>query len=223
MSVFGRHIHLLAALHERVFLQPVGNEVADGNQFHVVLLGKLGELRQSCHRTVLVHNLHQGTHGAQSCQSAEIHGSLRVSGALQHAVVLCIERVDVSGTAEGLRCRFRIGECTDGGGAVIGRHTGGASFQFIDGDGERCTQHGGVVHHLMREVEFLAAFLCHGYTEHAACLFQHEVHHFGGDLLCGADKVALVLAVFVVHHDDKLTFPEVIKGFLYPVQFNFIH
>ena len=47
VSVFGGHVGFLSHFHQRVFLQPVGNEVFDGDELHVVLLGKLGQLRQA--------------------------------------------------------------------------------------------------------------------------------------------------------------------------------
>ena len=43
----------------------------------------------------------------------------------------------------------------------------------------------------------------------------HEIDHLGGDLLRGADQVALVLAVLVVRDDDELPRPDVRDPLLY--------
>ena len=40
-------------------------------------------------------------------------------------------------------------------------------------------------------------------------MFKHEIHLFGGYLFCGNNQVAFILAVFVIHNDDKFTFLEI--------------
>ena len=61
MSVVRRHVHLFSDLDQRLFLQAVGYHVLDGDDFHVILTGKLHQLRQTGHRAVVVHDLHEGT------------------------------------------------------------------------------------------------------------------------------------------------------------------
>ena len=121
-------------------------------------------------------------------------------------------------TSEGLRTGGGIGQCLDGLGTVVGRNAGGAALQFIDSHGEGGSQYRGVILHLMGQVEFLAAFDGDGGTKYATGVLQHEVHLFGGDLLCGDDEVTLILAVFVIDHDHKLTFCEVCYCLFYCVE-----
>ena len=61
VTVVGRHVHLFAHLDERLFLQAVGDHILDADNLHVPFLGEFHELGQAGHRTVLVHDLHQGT------------------------------------------------------------------------------------------------------------------------------------------------------------------
>ena len=173
------------------------------------------QLGHARHGAVLVHDFHQCAGGVESCHAAEVDGGLGVSASAQHAVVLCVERVDVAGAPEGLRGGIGVGQGLDGLGAVVCRHAGGASLQLVYGDGERSAQHRGVVLHLVCQFELVGAADGDGCAEHASGVFQHEVHLLGCYLLCCNDQVAFVLAVFVIDHDDKLAFSEVVHGFFY--------
>src|ERR1700752_3202946 len=42
----------------------------------------------------------------------------------------------------------------------------------------------------------------------------HEVDYLRGDLLGGADPIALIFAIFVVHDDDHLAIADVGNGFV---------
>ena len=146
-----------------------------------------------------------------------------MSRTLQHSIVLGVERVHVTGTAKGLWRGRGVGQCPDGGGAVGGRHAGGASFQFVDGHRERRAEHRGVLHHLVGQVEFFAAGFCDWCAEQSARIFQHEIHHFSRNGLCSTYQVALVFAVFIVYNNDKLAFFEVFERFFDAVEFYISH
>ena len=100
----------------------------------------------------------------------------------------------------------------------MGRDARRTAFQLVDGNGEGRTEHRGVVFHLMGQFQFLASFNGDRCTEHTACIFQHEIHLLGSNLLGGDNQVALVFAVFVVDHNNKLAFLEVLDGLFYVVQ-----
>ena len=63
MPVFCRHVGLVAHLYQRLFLKSVGYKVLDGDDVHLVFLGKLHEVGHTCHRTVVVHDFHECTGG----------------------------------------------------------------------------------------------------------------------------------------------------------------
>ena len=180
-------------------------------------------MRQTGHRAVVVHDFHQCAGRVEAGKVAEVNGGLGVAAATQHAVVLGVEGVHMTGTAEGRGGRRGVGQRADGSGTVVGTHSGGAPFQLVDGDGEGGAEHGGVLRHLAGQVEFLAPRDGDGGAEHAAGVFEHEVHFLGGDLLGGDDEVALVLAVFIVDDDDELPFPEVFHGVFYAVDDYLFH
>jgi hypothetical protein len=51
-----------------------------------------------------------------------------------------------------------------------------------------------------------------GETDPAARVGDHEIDHLGGDQLCRADQVSLVLPVLIIGHDDEFAVPEVVDG-----------
>ena len=220
MTVVRRHIHLFAHLDERLFLESVGYHVLDADHFQVPLSCKVHQFGQSCHRTVLVHDLHQCSGRVEASHVTEVDGSLGMATATQHAIVLRIERTDMSWSSEGLRLRCGVGQRLDRLSTIVGTHTRGTALQLIDGHGERCPQHRRVVLHLMRQIEFFTAIQCDGSAEHTTGVLQHEVHFLCRHHLSGDNQVALVLTVLVVDHNHEFAFTEVLDGLLYRVQFH---
>ena len=210
VSPFCWHVHFFSHLYNRFLLQAVGDEVLDGDDFHSPFLCLYLEVRHTSHCSVVVHDFHERTCWLQSCEAAEVDGCLCVSAASQHAVVLCIERIDVARASECLRCGSGVGESLDGLCAVMDRHACGASLELVHRNGERSAEHAGVVAYLMGEVKLLASGERDGHAEHASCVLEHEIHFLGCDLLGCDDEVALVLAVFIVHDDYEFSFLEVL-------------
>ena len=64
----------------------------------------------------------------------------------------------------------------------------------------------------MRQSKFFTARQGDGGAQHASGMFQHEIHLLGGYLLGCNDQVTLVLAVFVVNHDDEIAGLEFLNG-----------
>ena len=222
VSVGCGHVCFHAPLHERFLLEAVGDEVADADDLQSVLASHLLQLGHAGHGAVFVQNLDEGCSRLQTREASQIDSSLGVSGTTQDALVLGIEGIDVSGTAEVGRLTGGVGQCTDGGSAVVSADACSAAFQQVHGDGEGCAEHAGVVLHLMFQFEFLGAADGDGCAEHAAAVAQHEVHLLGGYHLGSCDEVAFVLAVFIVHDDDELSLAEVGQRLLYGVQFKWL-
>ena len=223
VAVLCRHVGFVAHFDERFRLQPVGNHVFDGDDFHVPFLGHLLQFRHAGHGAVFVHDLHEGSGRIEAGHATEVHSGFGVAGATQNAVFLGVERVDMSGAPEGLRSGGWVGECLYGGRAVVCRHAGGASFQLVDGHGERCAEHGCVVVDLMGQVQLLASAQGDGCTEHTAGILEHEVHLLRRDFLRRDDQVAFVLTVFVVNHDDELALLEVFHSFFNAAELKVSH
>ena len=186
-------------------------------------VGHIAQLGQTSHGAVVVHYLHQHTHRLQTGQAAEVHGGLGVSGALEHALVLCVQGVYVARTAEGLGDACGVGKGTQGGAAVLSGDSSGAALQLVHRDGERRAEHGGVFLHLACEVQFLATLYGHGRAKDATGILEHEIHLLGCYFLGGDDDVALVLAVFVINNNHHLAGGKVGNGVFYSVECYLIH
>ena len=157
LSVFGGHHHFGAALHSGFGFQTVGNEVFDGYNLHIVLLGDLHQLRQPCHRAVLIEDFYQRSRRIQTRQPRKIHSRLGMSRTPQYAPVLSVERIYVTRTSKGFRYRLCIRQRLDGGSPVVYRNTCGTAFYLIYRNGERRAKYRRIVSHLMREFEFVGA------------------------------------------------------------------
>ena len=105
VAVGSRHAHLLTLLHHRFLLQSVSYQVVNRDQLHAPLVCHLAQLRQAGHRAIIVHDFHQRTSRIESSQTRQVYGSLRVPSPAQHALVLGVERIDVSRPSEGGRRR----------------------------------------------------------------------------------------------------------------------
>ena len=149
VSVSCWHISFHTFLHQALTLQTVGDEVFDLDEFQSKLLGLLDELGHTCHRTIGVEYLDEGSGRFQPCQTCQIDSCFRMSRAAQHTIVLRIKWIDVSRTSEVTRFRLWIRQPLDGGSTVVSAHSCRTAFQFVDGHRERCAQHGRVLFHLM--------------------------------------------------------------------------
>ena len=100
VSVSSGHVCLHAFFHKAFALQAIGDEVFDLDEFHVELLSLFDELGHPCHGAVGIENLDEGGGRFQSSQTGQVDGSLGMSRTAQHTIILCIERIDMSGTTE---------------------------------------------------------------------------------------------------------------------------
>ena len=215
MAVCCGHIHFLAAFNQRFFLQTVGDEVLDSEDVESFAFGNLHKLWHACHRAVFVEDFDEAGSGEESAHPRKVNGSFGVSGPCQYAAVLGVEGVDVSGTSEPFGPCVGVCKGADGGGTVVGGDSGGAAFEHVDGDGEGCAEHRRVFLYLVFKAQFTATFVGDGGAQHTTAVLQHEVHLFRCNKFGGSDEVSLVLTVFVIDNDDKLSFLEVFKGLLY--------
>src|SRR5207247_718534 len=96
----------------------------------------------------------------------------------------------------------------DGGGAVVGRDARRRAVAVVDRHGERGALALGVVGDHQGQTELVAAFARQRRADESRRVRQEERDLLGGGRLRGHDQVALVLAVFVVDHDDDLAPPD---------------
>ena len=164
------------------------------------------QVRHTCHRAVLVHDLDQCPAGLQSGHARQVDDRFGMSRAAQHSPVTGPERENMSRTPQVRRLGLRIDQCADRCGAVVRADSGRTSFaEQVDRNGERRAQQRRIVGHLHVQFQLLATVFGQWCAHHPASVVQHEVDDFGRDLFRSDDEVAFVFTVFVV--DDDYDFP----------------
>ena len=201
-------------------LDAVGDKVLDGDDLEAEAVGHFLQLGHTCHSAVVVDDLDEGAGGLEASETGEVDSGLGMAGAHQDAAVACPEGVDMAWAAKVLGAGGGVGQSADGRGAVVHRDACGAAVeQVVDSNGEGGSQQRGVVVDLHIELQLVAALLGDGGAEDTAAVFEHKVDVFGGDFLGGHDKVALVLTVFVVDHNNEAALAEILDGLFDGVQF----
>jgi hypothetical protein len=82
----------------------------------------------------------------------------------------------------------------------------------IDGHGESRTEGGGILHRLLREMEFFDSLGRQGETDQPTGVSGHEIDGLGRHVLGGNDKIAFILAIFIIDEDDKFSILNVSNG-----------
>ena len=213
--------HLLVDTFNRALVeQTVVNQVGDGADLDVMLLGKLFQLRATRHAAVVVHDLADHRRLAKPGHAGQIAGRLGMPGTRQHAARLRHQRKDVAGADDVIGGRIRRGSSLHGARAVSGRNTGADADGGLDGDGKLGAKTGAVALHHQRQLQPLAALQTHRHADQATAVASHEVDVLGLAGLGGHDQVAFVLAVFVIHQDDHLAGANIFDQFFDAVQFH---
>ena len=195
-------------------MAPVADEVRDGDEGQVVLLGEGLELGQSGHaRLVLGDHLAQHARGVLAGQAAQVDGGFGVPGALQDAAGTVAQGDDVARAVEIGGLSGRVDEGAHRGGAVAGGDARGRAVAVVDGDGEGRALGLGVGDHHQGQVQLVGAGGLEGDAEDPRGVLEEEGHGLRRDVLGRHDEVALVLAVLVVDDDDHAAAAQLLQGF----------
>ena len=74
----------------------------------------------------------------------------------------------------------------------------------------------------MHQIQLGTTLLGQRAAQHTATVVQHKVHFLSGDGLCSGNEVALVLTVFIVHHNHKFACTDIFYRLLNRIQHIFI-
>ena len=206
--------------HQLLVEPAIRDQVGNRHQFQVELVREASELRQPRHRPVVIEDLAEHARGVEPRKAAQIHGGFGMSGPLQHAALLRLEREDVPRPGQVGWRRARIDEQPDGLRTIVGGNAGCDPRRRVDGDGERGAQRRRIASDHRVEPQFLKALAGRRQADQPATVLAEEVDGGGIDLLRGHDEIALVLAVLVIDDDDDFPLPECSDGVLDRVQMN---
>ena len=196
--------------------ETIGHELGHGHERETVLLRDLVELGPSGHGPIGIQNLADDTGRNESGQPGEIHAGLGLTHPLQHSTGPGPQGKDVTRAAKIGGHGGRIDRDVDGGGAIAGRDAGGnpEAALRVDADGECGRELLGVAFGHGRESELIAPLAGQSQTDQSASVQGHEVDHLGRGQFGGTDEISLVLAIFIVGHDDDLSVTKVFDRLL---------
>src|SRR5262249_30674446 len=85
IAVVGGQFYDLLQLHEFLALASIGDQTLDRANAQPVLLVELHQLRKTSYGAIVVQNFTQHASPLKSCHPCQIHSSLGVTGAPEHA------------------------------------------------------------------------------------------------------------------------------------------
>ena len=195
------------------------NEVCNGHELHVVLLGQFHQLGEPGHRPILIHDFHDHTCGLKACKPREVHSCFGVSRAPKDTSGLGAQRKDVSGPSQLAWLGVGTNQGLDGFGPVAGGDARGATMPHqIDGDRERRFEGRVVGLDHQAQLEFVASRLEKRGANEPSAVGGHEVDDFWRCVTRSNEKVPFVLTVLIVDDNDDFSLPNGLDGFRDGVQ-----
>ena len=195
-------------------MNPVLDEVPDGDHLEAVGLGKVRQLWHPRHVAVLVEDLADDPRRVAARQAGEIDRGFRVARPSKDSALHRPQRQDVAGAGQVVGAHQGIDERTNRDGAVVGGGAGRDPPPRVHGDRERGSHGGGVVGHHHRDLELVQALAEHGNADQAAAVLRHEVHRFRRDPVGRHHEVAFVLAILVVHDEEEAPLSDLLDALL---------
>ena len=210
----GRDPGLRHAHHVLLHAPPVGDQVGDGDQREVVVVGEHPQLVAAGHVALVLlrDDLAERAGGGEPGEPGEVDGGLGVPRPAQHAALAGPQRQHVPGPHQVAGDGGRVGEQRDRPGPVRGRDAGGDAGLRVDGHGEGGAEAVGVGVVHRRQVEPVAVGLGERHADVAGGVAHHERHQLRRGLLRREDQIALVLAVRVVDHHHRPSGREIGEG-----------
>ena len=99
--------------------------------------------------------------------------------------------------------------------AVVGADACGDPFFRLKGHVKGGVQFRHVFDYHRRQGESPQVFFFQGHADKAPSVGRHEIDDFRGHCFCGADQVAFIFTVFIIHQDDHLPVFQFFQYFRY--------
>ena len=212
----GGEVRLGDASDQPLLLEPVGDQLCDGDETQPVLAGEDLELGTARHGAVLLEDLADDSGRPEAGEASEVHRRLGLADPAEHPSRASAQREDVAGTAQVSGTRGRVHQQAHGRCAVVRADAGAhpETAVSVHGDRERRTLGVGVLVGHGREVQLVRPLLGERDADEPPTVPGHEVDPLGGDRLGGAHQVTFVLPVLVVRDDDHPALADILQGVL---------
>jgi hypothetical protein len=192
------------AVNKTVGLEAVRDELSNRDECESVFLSELLELRPARSGAVIVQNLANDSRGIHACKPSQIHRGFSMTYALQHSALSRPERKDVARSPEIGRHRRWINRDLNGLCAILSADAGGYSEPVgsIYAHRKRGALLLGVLVALLRKPQLVRSLTSEREADESAGVSNHEVYELGRHQWRRTDKVAFVLAILIVGHQD---------------------
>jgi hypothetical protein len=182
----------------------VCDELSDRDECESVLLSEVLELRPARSCAIIVQNLANDSRGVHTCKPSQIHGGFSMTYALQHSALSRPEGKDVAGSPEIRRDSGRIDRDLNGLCAILSADA--CSYAEPMGSINAYRKRGalllGVLVALLRKPQLVRSLTSEREADESAGVSNHEVYELGRHQWRRTDKVAFVLAILIVGHQD---------------------
>ena len=138
-------------------------------------------------------------------ETAEVDGGFRMSAANEGAALSRSKRIDVTGTAQVRGLPFGVGRGLDREEPVVRAHARRHAFGRLDRHREGGALRIGVVRDHRRKFHAVAGFFREAHAHNPRAVADHLRHLFLGEVLGAENEIALVFAVFIVHHAETFS------------------
>ena len=187
------------------------------------MLSDFPQIAQTGHRTVFVHDLDQRAAGSQSGHPRQVDHRFGMTRTAEHPFVTRPERENMPRTAQIGRLGGRIDQRPHRSRTVGRSHAGRTTVsEQIDRHRERRTEQRRIVGNLHLQIQFPTAVFGQRSAQHAAAVVKHEIDDLRGDLFAGDDKIAFVLPILVIDHDDDFARADIFDRFVHTAENLFV-
>ena len=208
-------MHLGLAVDKGLVAHAVRDQVGHSDYLEPVLGREYLQIGHAGHGAVVLHDLTDHSGGGKAGQTGQVHRTLGLAGAHQHAAPAGPEGKDVTGAHQILGAGIRVHRRADGVRAVMGADTGGDALGGLDGHGEGGLKGRLVFAHHGGQAQAIHLVRNKAEADETPAMGGHEVDGLGGHHLGGHGEVAFVLTVLVIHQDDHLTVANILNGLGY--------
>ncbi len=137
-----------------------------------------------------------------------------MAGTYEYAAILCAQREHMARFAQILDFCLGRNSRANGDGTIMRRNSCGDSFGRFDAHRKSRAKARRVLVHHGRESQLIGNAIAQRQAHHATGMANHECHVLFGNVLGGNHQVAFVLAIFIIHHNHKLSFAKGGKSFV---------
>ena len=201
---------------ERVVLAAIVDQVGDRRDLERMAGSERLEVRKSRHRPIVAENLANDAGRHEPGEPGEVDRTLGLPRAHEDAAAAGAQREDVTRRHD----VGRAGIGPDGGAdrrrAIDRGDAARDTVACIDRDGEGRAERRPVLAHHHGEAQLLAVLLGERETDEPTAMRRHEVDVLGGQAFRGDAEVPLVLAILVVHEDDRAARAELCERLVDP-------